>query len=145
MTTLFVSGPTGCIGAATVAYLLDHGVDRVVGFSRRRDLGRIDPQYHGRLDFIEGDITDAGQVADAMAQARPSRIIHLAAFQTPDCLANPLGGMEVTSEGFGQMTRLFLDVAERSCEGRVISLLEGGYDLEGLAASVESHTAALLG
>jgi nucleoside-diphosphate-sugar epimerase len=103
MTTLFVSGPTGCIGSATVAYLLDHGVDRVVGFSRRRDLGRIDPQYHDRLDFIEGDITDAAQVADAMAQARPSRIIHLAAFQTPDCLANPLGGMEVNVTGTRNM------------------------------------------
>jgi len=57
---------------------------------------------------------------------------------------DPLGGMEVTTEGFGQMTRLFLDLAEKSCKGRVISLLEGGYDLEGLASSVEAHTAALL-
>ena len=103
MTTVFVTGLTGCIGAATVAYLLDHGVSRVVGFSRRRNLERIDPQYHDRLDFIEGDITDAAQVADAMAQARPSRIIHLAAFQTPDCLANPLGGMEVNVTGTRNM------------------------------------------
>jgi len=103
MTTVFVSGPTGCIGAATVAYLLDHGVERVVGFSRRRDLQRIDPQYHDRLDFVEGDITDAEQVTAAVAQARPSRIIHLAAFQTPACLADPLGGMEVNVTGTRNM------------------------------------------
>jgi nucleoside-diphosphate-sugar epimerase len=103
MDTVFVTGPTGCIGAATVAYLLDHGVERVVGFSRRRDLQRIDPQYHDRLDFVEGDITDAEQVSAAVAQARPSRIIHLAAFQTPACLADPLGGMEVNVTGTRNM------------------------------------------
>jgi nucleoside-diphosphate-sugar epimerase len=103
MDTVFVTGPTGCIGAATVAYLLDHGVERVVGFSRRRDLQRIDPQYHDRLDFVEGDITDAEQVTAAVAQARPSRIIHLAAFQTPACLADPLGGMEVNVTGTRNM------------------------------------------
>ena len=103
MDTVFVTGPTGCIGAVTVAYLLDHGVERVVGFSRRRDLQRIDPQYHDRLDFVEGDITDAEQVTAAVAQARPSRIIHLAAFQTPACLADPLGGMEVNVTGTRNM------------------------------------------
>ena len=52
--------------------------------------------------------------------------------------------MKVTTEGYAAMTRLFRDVAEKACDGKIISLLEGGYDLEGLAASVEAHTAALL-
>jgi len=57
---------------------------------------------------------------------------------------DPLGGMRVSTEGFGEMTRLFRDLADKTCGGKVISLLEGGYDLDGLAASVEAHTAALL-
>ena len=42
------------------------------------------------------------------------------------------------------MLGLLRDLANKSCDGKMISLLEGGYDLEGLAASVASHTAALL-
>ena len=62
MATAFVTGPTGCIGAATVQYLLDHGIDRVVGLSRKKDLSRIHPAYRDRLEFIEGDITSLQQV-----------------------------------------------------------------------------------
>ncbi len=99
MTTAFVTGPTGCIGAATVQYLIDHGVEHVIGMSRKRDLSRIDPEYHDRIKFIEGDITNRDQVSHAIASTNPDTIIHLAAFQTPDCLANPLLGMEVNVTG----------------------------------------------
>ena len=92
MTTAFVTGPTGCIGAATVQYLLDHGIQRVVGMSRKRDFSRIAASYHDRLEFIEGDITSLAQVQEAISSVAPNLIIHLAAFQTPDCMARPLQG-----------------------------------------------------
>jgi acetoin utilization deacetylase AcuC-like enzyme len=38
-----------------------------------------------------------------------------------------------------------LDLAERHCSGRVVSLLEGGYDLEGLTGSVAAHVLTLMG
>ena len=41
MSIAFVTGLTGCIGSSTTAYLLDHGVDQVVGFSRHEDWSRI--------------------------------------------------------------------------------------------------------
>ena len=56
---------------------------------------------------------------------------------------DPLGGMNVSEEAYGEITRRMVECAERWCEGRVFSLLEGGYDLEGLAASVAEHTNAL--
>ncbi|HEX8172706.1 MAG TPA: histone deacetylase [Thermoanaerobaculia bacterium] len=56
---------------------------------------------------------------------------------------DPLGGMNVTEEAYGELTTRIVECAERWCEGRVVSLLEGGYDLEGLAASVSEHVAAL--
>ena len=52
---------------------------------------------------------------------------------------DPLGGMNVTEEAYGELTRRIVESAERHCDGRVFSLLEGGYDLEGLAASVAEH------
>ena len=56
---------------------------------------------------------------------------------------DPLGGMNVTEYAFGELTRRIVECAERHCRGRVFSLLEGGYDMEGLAASVAAHAGAL--
>ncbi|HEX2061952.1 MAG TPA: histone deacetylase [Thermoanaerobaculia bacterium] len=56
---------------------------------------------------------------------------------------DPLGGMNVTEQAYGELTRRIVERAEQWCDGRVFSLLEGGYDLEGLAASVAEHTNAL--
>jgi len=55
-----------------------------------------------------------------------------------------LGGMKVTSEGFAQLTQIVKQIAEKCCEGRLISVLEGGYGLDGLAASVEAHIRVLM-
>ena len=41
------------------------------------------------------------------------------------------------------MTRRVIEAAQRDAQGRVLSLLEGGYDMEGLAASVAEHVHAL--
>jgi len=57
---------------------------------------------------------------------------------------DPLGGMRVTESAYGEMTRRVIECAQRNCEGRVLSLLEGGYDMEGLAASVDEHVRAIM-
>lgn len=56
---------------------------------------------------------------------------------------DPIGNMSVSSTGFGEMTRRVVEVAEAVCGGRILSLLEGGYDLEALAESVEQHVVSL--
>ena len=43
------------------------------------------------------------------------------------------------------LTREVMDVASEVCAGRVVSVLEGGYDLKGLAGGVEQHLRVLLG
>ena len=113
MTTVFVSGPTGCIGAAAVGHLLDEGVDRVVGFSRREDFSRIPRRYHDRIRLIQGDITDAAQVRDAVNDAEPTALIHLAAFQTPDCQARPMEGLSVNVAGTLNMFRAARQLGDR--------------------------------
>ncbi|MHC4228804.1 MAG: hypothetical protein ACYSWW_11425 [Planctomycetota bacterium] len=51
--------------------------------------------------------------------------------------------MAVTAEGFAKLTEIVKGIAQKCCEGRLVSVLEGGYHLEGLAASVESHIRVL--
>jgi len=54
-----------------------------------------------------------------------------------------LGGMRVTADGFAELTRIVKGIAQRCCNGRIVSVLEGGYHLGGLAASVEAHIRVL--
>ena len=99
MSAVFITGPTGCIGAATIRYLLDNGVDRVIGLSRRSDMTRIDERLHDRITLIAGEVTDIDVIKRVLRDHQPKQIIHLAAFQTPDCDASPLGGMQVNVGG----------------------------------------------
>jgi len=51
---------------------------------------------------------------------------------------DPLGNTELTTDAYARMTRLLGDFARERCGSRMVLLLEGGYDLEALAASVEA-------
>ncbi len=58
---------------------------------------------------------------------------------------DPLADMQLTDEGFRFMTRFVADMADRHCGGKVVSVLEGGYDLSTITTSVEAHVRELLG
>ncbi len=55
-----------------------------------------------------------------------------------------LGGMKVTTDGFARLTHIVKEIAQKCCQGRLVSVLEGGYGPELLAASVEAHIRALM-
>ncbi len=57
---------------------------------------------------------------------------------------DPLGHMNVTAAGYEWMTDVVKAVARKSAQGRIVSLLEGGYDLDALAESVGKHVESLL-
>ncbi len=59
--------------------------------------------------------------------------------------ADPLGGLALEAEDFGWITALLCALADNVCDGRVVSALEGGYDLTGLQESVASHIDSLAG
>ena len=59
-------------------------------------------------------------------------------------VSDPLASMRVTDEGFAALTRMAVDIAEKHCGGRLISMLEGGYD-EALGTSALAHVRALIG
>ena len=58
---------------------------------------------------------------------------------------DPLAQLRVREADFAWLTTEICQVAERQCGGRVVSLLEGGYDLDALASSAAAHVRALMG
>ena len=57
---------------------------------------------------------------------------------------DPLAEMMLADEDFGWITAELCDLAARHCEGRLVSLLEGGYDLAALASAARAHVGALV-
>ena len=76
-------------------------------------------------------------------QFRPELVVVSAGFDAHR--ADPLGGMRVTERGFAAMCSALKGVAERHAKGRIVLLLEGGYDLDGLAQSVHACVEVLAG
>lgn len=57
---------------------------------------------------------------------------------------DPLASLQVTTQGYGELTRIVKKIAERHAKGRLVSVLEGGYDLEALAQVTEFHLRVLM-
>jgi acetoin utilization deacetylase AcuC-like enzyme len=57
---------------------------------------------------------------------------------------DPLGNLQLTEADFAWATRALAKIARRHAGGRIVSLLEGGYDLQGLARSAAAHVQALM-
>jgi acetoin utilization deacetylase AcuC-like enzyme len=58
---------------------------------------------------------------------------------------DPLGGLNLEAQDFGEATKRLMDVADKACQGRLISMLEGGYHLDALGSCVREHVYALTG
>jgi len=98
------------------------------------------PGGAGDEEFISALADVLVAVADEFA---PDLVLISAGFDAH--ADDPLGGMAVTTAGYAELTRLVVDLAERHCDGRVVSVLEGGYSLVGLGESVETHLQAMMG
>ena len=73
---------------------------------------------------------------------RPELIVVSAGFAAH--MRDPLANLNLLEPDFGWATREIMAVAEESAQGRVVSVLEGGYDLEALAGSAAAHVTALM-
>jgi acetoin utilization deacetylase AcuC-like enzyme len=97
------------------------------------------PPFSSEALFLE---TWSQRLPARMEEFRPEIVFISAGFDAHK--ADLLGSLGMTAGGFGQITRLILSIARRYADGRVISVLEGGYNLEALADSVERHMHELL-
>lgn len=78
----------------------------------------------------------------ALQNYRPEAIIISAGFDAHQ--DDPLAGMNLSTQGYAALTRVVKEIAGEHAQGRLLSCLEGGYNLEALAASVETHLRVLL-
>jgi acetoin utilization deacetylase AcuC-like enzyme len=83
------------------------------------------------------------QLVPAARKFKPDFILISAGF---DGMRNDvLGQFDITPQGFAAITRVVVKLADELCQGRIVSVLEGGYRLDGLADSVAAHVKALRG
>jgi acetoin utilization deacetylase AcuC-like enzyme len=106
-------------------------------------LGRITnvPLRFGvsRRDFHAAFETAVTSLADAV---KPELILLSAGFDAH--AADPIGSLGLESDDFADLTRFLLSVAATHSGGRLVSCLEGGYNLDALAESVSAHLSVLL-
>jgi acetoin utilization deacetylase AcuC-like enzyme len=84
-----------------------------------------------------------GSVLPKLDLFKPEMLLISAGFDAH--MEDPLAQMNVTEEGFFKMTRLLVEAAERHCGGKLVSVLEGGYNLRALGRGVVRHLVALRG
>ncbi|MDA1067238.1 MAG: histone deacetylase [Verrucomicrobia bacterium] len=82
------------------------------------------------------------KILPAMREFQPELILISAGFDAHRL--DPLAGVQLEDEDFYRLTRGVLQAADSLCKGRVVSVLEGGYDLQGLSGGVEQHLRAML-
>ena len=109
------------------------------GPGRGTTLNRPLSQFAGRAEILGAFEHD---LVPAAARFRPELVLVSAGFDSR--LGDPLGGFTLTDQDFADVTRLLCRVAAEHAEGRLVSVLEGGYDLKGLAAAVRAHVGALI-
>ena len=87
--------------------------------------------------------TGTSALSPAVAEFDPDFVVVSAGFDSRrDDL---LGCFDLTDEAFRRMTRIAMDYADSCCEGRLVSLLEGGYNIDGTALAAAAHVETLLG
>lgn len=97
------------------------------------------PAYSGSDLFREAIST---RLIPELNRFAPEIVLISAGFDAHE--DDPLGQLNLTTEDFIWVTHQLFDVADRHAEGRVVSTLEGGYDIEALGRCVTGHVLALM-
>ena len=58
---------------------------------------------------------------------------------------DPLSNLNLTAEGYQNLTRIIMDLSKECCQGKLVSILEGGYNIKAFSESVEAHITTLMG
>lgn len=125
--------------ASTHQWPLYPGTGRAGEYGLGNILNRCLQPGAGSAEF-RAAISDA--VIPALERFRPDFIFISAGFDAH--MSDPLANLRLTDEDYGWVTAELVKAADRLCGGRVVSALEGGYDLEALAASARAHVKALM-
>jgi len=131
----------------TVMYCSTHQMPLFPGTGARGERGEHDTIVNAPLAPEDGSAKFRAAFENAilpqLQKFSPELIIVSAGFDAH--YRDPLASLNLRAEDFGWVTRKLMDVADASAGGRIVSVLEGGYDLQGLQESVAAHVTALMG
>ena len=91
------------------------------------------PAFRGAMEAV---------ILPRLSAFRPGLVVISAGFDAHT--RDPLANLNLVEADFAWATQKLMEVADRSAGGRIVSVLEGGYDLQGLARSVAAHVTALM-
>ena len=108
----------------------------------------------GEFNTIVNAPLSAGDGGEAFREALETVILPRLREFKPDILIisagfdahtrDPLANLNLVEADYSWVTKKLMEIADESAQGRVVSLLEGGYDLQGLSRSVAAHVTALM-
>ncbi len=84
----------------------------------------------------------ASRILPRLREFKPELIVISAGFDAH--MRDPLANLNLVEADFVWATQKIMDVADQCADGRIVSLLEGGYDLEALASSAAAHVTTLM-
>jgi acetoin utilization deacetylase AcuC-like enzyme len=82
------------------------------------------------------------RILPRLREFKPDLVVISAGFDAHT--RDPLANLNLVEADFAWATQQLMEIADQSAQGRVVSVLEGGYDLQGLAGSVAAHVTALM-
>ena len=130
----------------TVMYCSTHQMPLFPGTGARSEAGEFDTIVNAPLRAGDGGpvFREAFETAilPRLKNFSPDLVMISAGFDAHR--RDPLANLTLVEADFDWVTRELMEIAQASAKGRVVSVLEGGYDLEGLANSAAAHVAALM-
>src|SRR5438874_2198885 len=130
----------------TVMYCSTHQMPLFPGTGARTERGEHDTIVNAPLRAGDGGsvFREAFEttILPRLRDFRPDLVVISAGFDAHQ--RDPLANIKLVEADFDWVTRELMEIAQASAKGRVVSVLEGGYDLEGLANSAAAHVAALM-
>jgi acetoin utilization deacetylase AcuC-like enzyme len=130
----------------TVMYCSTHQMPLYPGTGATSERGEHDNIVNAPLRAGDGgeQFREAFEtvILPRLAAFRPDFIVISAGFDAH--MRDPLANLNLLEQDFAWATQKVMEIADASAGGRIVSVLEGGYDLQGLAGSVAAHVGALM-
>jgi len=131
----------------TVMYCSTHQMPLFPGTGASGERGEHDTIVNAPLASEDGGVQFRAAfksiILPQLKKFAPELIIISAGFDAH--YRDPLASLNLKAEDFRWVTQQLMEVADGSAGGRIVSVLEGGYDLQGLQESVAAHVGALMG
>ena len=128
-----------------VLYISTHQYPYYPGSGSEKEKGKFNNVFNIPLEAgttAEEYLNAYEHVLKKLKEFKPEFLLFSAGFDAH--IDDPLAQLRLNSEDFYQLTKRTLDVVKSFCNGNVVSILEGGYDLKALQDSTQRHVDALI-